>query len=229
MPMCPSHQADQQRVLDKVRHVLTAAGFDEAMTASIVPVEWTEAFSPWTQFPPLVSQPAMRGILADAPKDLSPADRIRRSLLPSLLEARRYNESLANPLIELFETARVYLPQDGGLPREQGTLGLVSGQDYASVKGVLEQLVSALDRVAVLEIDGFEHPLLESGKSSALRTRGHLLGYLGEVSAAGLRSFGLRTPCTCAELNLEVLAAIANLIPQMRPRVPIRPSPAIST
>ena len=39
------------------------------------------------------------------------ADRLRRSLVPSLLGARRTNESLANPAIELFEIAHVYLPQ----------------------------------------------------------------------------------------------------------------------
>ena len=39
------------------------------------------------------------------------ADRLRRSLVPSLLGARQTNESLANPTIELFEMAKVYLPQ----------------------------------------------------------------------------------------------------------------------
>ena len=48
------------------------------------------------------------------------ADRLRRSIVPSLLGARRTNESLSNPEIELFETAQVYLPQaDGGLPAEE--------------------------------------------------------------------------------------------------------------
>ena len=49
---------------------------------------------------------AMKGVLAEAPKDLSLADRLRQSVVPSLLEARRYNESMSNSVIELFETAR---------------------------------------------------------------------------------------------------------------------------
>ena len=47
------------------------------------------------------------------------ADCLRRSLVPSLLAVRRTNESLANAEIELFEIAKVYLPQGGELPHEE--------------------------------------------------------------------------------------------------------------
>ena len=60
---------------------------------------WSDAFSPWTDAPPLVANTPM----------LEGADRLRRSLVPSLLDVRRINESLSNPAIELFETARIYL------------------------------------------------------------------------------------------------------------------------
>ncbi len=41
-----------------------------------------------------------------------------------------------------------------------------------------------------------------------------MLGYLGEVSAAGLKQFELRGPTTVAELRLATLIATAKLIPQ---------------
>ena len=89
--------------------VLTAAGFDEAMTLSAVEEPWSEAFSPWTDAAPLrASTPVLRR-----------ADRLRRSLVPSLLGARQTNESLANPGIELFEIAHVYLPRGGGEAAER--------------------------------------------------------------------------------------------------------------
>ena len=109
VPMAASHRPDSDRVLAKVRQVLTAGGFDEAMTASVVPERWSDAFSPWTEAPPLVANTPM----------LEGADRLRRSLVPSLLDVRRINESLSNPTIELFETARIYLSTANGLPREQ--------------------------------------------------------------------------------------------------------------
>ena len=68
------------------------------------------------------------------------ADRLRRSLIPSVLVARKTNESLANDLIELFETANVYLPRPGQLPEERLMLGISSGRDFRVVKGVLEQI-----------------------------------------------------------------------------------------
>ena len=83
-----------------MRQVLTAGGLDEAMTASVVAGARSDAFSPWTNAPPLAANTPM----------LEGADRLRRSLVPSLLDARRINESLSNPTIELFETARIYLP-----------------------------------------------------------------------------------------------------------------------
>ena len=51
VPMVPSHRTREDRVLARVRHVLTAAGFDEALTLSVVEPAWSEAFSPWTSEP----------------------------------------------------------------------------------------------------------------------------------------------------------------------------------
>lgn len=225
VPLFPSHRTVRSRVGGRVRQVLTAAGFDEAMTASLVPSEWCNAFSPWTDTEALVSQPPMKGVLAEAPKELSAADRVRRSLLPSLLEARRYNESLANPVVELFEMAVVYLPQPEGLPREHWTLGLVSGQDYFFLKGVLERLLAALNDRAELEISAYRHPLFDRHKCVRLGVEGQTLGYVGELSDAGRKQFGLRGECACAELDLNRLTELAHLTPRV---VPVSPYPSIA-
>ena len=58
--------------------------------------------------------PSAAPLVANTPM-LEGADRLRRSLVPSLLDVRRINESLSNPTIELFETARIYLAATGGL------------------------------------------------------------------------------------------------------------------
>src|SRR5690606_41283403 len=65
-----------------------------------------------------------------------------RSLIPSLLAARRTNETLANPEIELFEIARVYLPRPEMLPVEEQMLAISSGGDFFHVKGTLESLLA---------------------------------------------------------------------------------------
>ncbi len=209
VPMAPSHRTHIDRVLAYVRRVLTASGFDEAMTLSVVESQWSEAFSPWTEAAPLIaSTPVLRR-----------ADRLRRSLVPSLLGARQTNQSLANPVIELFEIAHIYLPRGGQLPVEEMVVGLTSGGDYLSVKGVLQGLLLALNHSARLEVRPTQQPLFAAGRGAELRVstsaaRDLLLGYLGEVSDAGLQSFELRSPTAVAELRLATLAEIAQLVPQ---------------
>jgi phenylalanyl-tRNA synthetase beta chain len=206
VPMAPCHRSDEDRVLERVRQGLTAAGFDEAVTTSVVPRPWCDAFSPWSDAEPLgANTPMLKG-----------ADTLRKSLIPSLLEARRVNESVANEPIELFESARVYLPKLSGLPREQWTLGVTSGGDFHVLKGVVETLLETLHVSASLSVSEASLPLLEPERQGRLELDGRLLGYLGEVSSQGLKHFGLRSPATVLELDLGVLDEVANLVPQQR-------------
>jgi phenylalanyl-tRNA synthetase beta chain len=201
VPMAASHKSESDRVVAKVRQVLTAGGFDEAMTASVVPERWSGAFSPWTEAEALTANtPLLEG-----------ADRLRRSLVPSLLDARRINESLSNPVIELFETARIYLPRPGELPREQFTLAAVSGQGFLAVKGVVEALLAALHIAEPLALADFTHPLLSAGQAVELKIGGERLGFLGEISPAAQKTFGLRGAATVLELDLDALMQQARL------------------
>ena len=217
VPMCPSHRRREERVLSQARVALVASGFDEAFTASVVPAAWCSQFSPWSSAEPLVSSTPM----------LKGADRLRTSLIPSLLEARRGNEAVSNPIIELFEVARIYLSRAGQLPVEQWTLGITSGSDFAAVKGVIECLLDAVHCHEPLDVVPVQLPLLNAERSCELRFAGRQekLGFLGEVTAAGQKQFGLRSGTTIAELNLDLVAERARLIPQY---VEPCPYPAIS-
>ncbi len=204
VPMAASHRSDEDRVLDRVRQVLVCAGFDEAMTTSVVADELAAMFSPWTDAPALqTSTPMLKG-----------ADRLRRSLTPSLVEARRVNEALGNPVIELFETARIYLPTDNGLPREQFNLAIVSGGDYYHVKGTIEAILTALRGGLQLKTREIRLPLLDPVKSAELLVGEQRLGFLGQLSVAGCEQVGLRASVTIAEVRLDVLFGLADLIPK---------------
>jgi phenylalanyl-tRNA synthetase beta chain len=210
VPMAASHKPDADRVLAKVRGVLTAGGFNEALTASVVSERWDGAFSPWTDQPPLVTNSPM----------LENSDRLRRSLVPSLLDVRRINESLSNPAIELFEIARVYWPTAGDLPREQPTLAATSGRGFLQVKGVVEALLAALHISTPLELTDFAHEPLIPGQASELKLGGQRLGFLGDVSPVGQKSFGLRGAATILEIDLSLLAAKAVLVPKFAEQSP---------
>ncbi len=155
VPMASSSRTDRDRLLAKVREVLTAAGVDEAMTLSVVEPPLSDAFSPWTDAAPLqLSMPILRR-----------ADQMRRSLAPSLLAARRTNESLSNPRIELFEIARIYLPRPGQLPDEPLLLSIVSGRDFLAVKGIVEAVVERLNPAARLEVADYRQELFAAGRA----------------------------------------------------------------
>ncbi len=214
VPMAPSAKIRRDRVLDKVRQALTGAGVDEALTLSVVEQPASDAFTPWTNAPPLrLSMPILRR-----------ADLLRRSLIPSLLQARRTNETLSNPAVELFETARIYLPQADGSPREELTLSIVSGRDFLTVKGILETALAALHISASLEVIDFKHQLLSPGRSVELRLNGARFGFLGELSPTGLKQFELRGTATVAEIRISALEPIANLAPQS---AELSPYPAV--
>ncbi|HEY2827761.1 MAG TPA: phenylalanine--tRNA ligase subunit beta, partial [Pirellulales bacterium] len=204
VPMAASHRTGQDRVLTKVREALVSAGVNEAMTISVVEAPVAETFSPWTESPPLVSStPVLRR-----------ADQLRRSLIPSLLEAQRNNESLGNLRVDLFEIARIYLSRKGLLPDEQLMLGITSGGDFLAVKGMLEEIVARLNPAAVLEVVDYQHELFRQGRAVELRIGGTKIGYLGEVSVAALKKFELREPTTVAEVKIEALEGIARLVSQ---------------
>ena len=195
-PMAASHRTDRDRVLEKIREALIAAGIDEAMTISLVEPAAAEAFSPWTDAPPLISStPVLRR-----------ADRLRRSLIPSLLEARRNNESLANPRVELFEIARIYLPKTGGLPNEPLMLGITSAGDFFAVKAVVEEILARLNPAVSLEVADYKHDLFRPGRAVQLSVGGKPIGLSWARSAQqALKKFELRDPTTVAEIQIDAL------------------------
>jgi phenylalanyl-tRNA synthetase beta chain len=100
------------------------------------------------------------------------------------------------------------------LPEESLMLAISSGGDYSSVKGIIEGIVARLNPTAVIEAVDFKHSLLKPGAAAELRIGAKRLGYLGEVSTAGLKQFDLREPTAVAEIQISLLEEIIELIPR---------------
>jgi phenylalanyl-tRNA synthetase beta chain len=211
--MAASTRTRSDRVLAQVRETLTAAGFDEAMTLSAVDESWVDAIQPWSEAPPLrASTPVLRR-----------ADRLRQTLVPSLLAARRHNEKLSNQTIELFEMANAYLPVEGQLPQQKRLLAITSGGGFLEVKGVIEALAARVAPSLPLDVGEVNYSLLDDAKQCRLRLGEHPLGYLGELSDAGRERFELRGGSTVAEIDLDMLVALAELVPRAEPLSPYPP------
>lgn len=215
VPMAASYRPKTDRVIDKVRSVMTAAGFDEAVTPSLVPKPWSDAFSPWTDSPPLISSQPMLGVLEEYSQNIGAVNLLRRSLIPSLLEVRRINEYRFNADVNLFETAKVYLPVgDHEIPEQPTKLAIVSIRDFFAVKGVIETLIRNIDPAASLVITECDHDLLDNSQSGELKIGEQVLGWIGTVSISAKKLFGLRSDATVAELDIGLLEQKAILIPR---------------
>jgi phenylalanyl-tRNA synthetase beta chain len=213
--MVASTRSREDRVLDQVRDAMVALGFDEAMTISTVDREWVDVFRPWSNAEPLAtSTPVLRR-----------ANCLRQSLLPSLLAARRINETLFNSTIELFEIASVYLPQKSELPDQRRMLGLTSGGGFLELKGAVETLIAAIAPGAQLSAKPYDSLFFTAGEGSELFLNGRILGYLGMASQKVREQYELRGETCVAELDLGVLIDSAVLV---RRALELSPYPPVS-
>jgi phenylalanyl-tRNA synthetase beta chain len=202
--------------------VLVAAGLCEAMTRSVVSEAFESTASPWTALPPRRVAPALvRG-----------ADRLRRTLLPSLLEACGHNRAVGAPHGDLFEVARAYLDRggnaSGGSPLEEPLLvSLVVGGPYAKAKGLAEGVIGRLGGVVKFRRGAFDlftpgraaEIVLERAGAEPVR-----VGVVGEVSDVVLSRLNLEGPVSAAELRLDLLEISGS---QPRKLVPPSEFPAV--
>ena len=215
----PVEWSARETAVRRAGEVFVGAGLCEAMTRSVVSEALEATPSPWGAGPSLSIQPALvRG-----------ADRLRRSLVPSLLEARAGNVAAGNADADLFEIARAYVArpaeQAAESPVEEPLLATcVVGGDYFRAKGLAEAVLARIGAglEATLEWRPVEIDLFARGRAAeiVLRNDGETarVGVVGEVAAAVLDRASLAGPVAAAELRLDLLdAAVAAERPLERP------------
>ncbi len=207
VPLASAPRGRRERVENEVRHVLTASGFDEAYTFSLVSEELSVPLSSAGALPPIRVEHSSR----------KRENALRQSLVPSLLAIRRHNEAHGNADADLFEIANVYQPRpDQMLPNEPTCLGLVSGRDFLGMKGVVEALLERLHLDATFEArqPAQSVALFAEGRCAELFLQGRPLGFVGEVDRTQLDAYELRAACSAAELSFDLLRERAELVPQ---------------
>ena len=224
----PVAESARERTVRRVAEVLVAAGFCEAMTRSVVGESLEAMSSPWGDAPPLVcAPPLVRG-----------ADRLRRTLVPSLMEARAANMAVGAQRPDLFETAHAYVARpataagqalgDGPIPaspvEEPLLVSFVMGGAFAAAKGLTEAVLERLG-IAAHAVNGprvvFRPVVLNlfaNGRAAeiALERPGlpaERVGVIGEVAVAPLAAAGLKGPVAAAELRLDRLEFAIDMEP----------------
>ncbi len=208
IPVTPSSKRVFDSATQRIRSVLVATGISEAMTPSVVTQKLDKTLSPWTDRPALTTQTAM----------LKGAKTLRRTLLPSLLQARANNWSAASLEADLFEIAHIYVPSESGtgLPEELYAVGLAVGGDFFRAKGVVELLCEALGIEHSLAVEPRDVAGFVPGQIVRISVNDSHLGFLGVVDPKTLKQWKLPGPVIVAELAIPALLELAHLIPQQQ-------------
>jgi len=206
--VAPSAKRPFDVAVEKVRGVMMAGGFCEAMTPSIVTNKADTIVSPWTDSSALGTVTTM----------LEGARRLRRSILPSLLLSRAANWAAASVEADLFEIAHIYLP--GGspskAPTEQYSLAFVSGQDYFFVKGIVNALVDRLGIQSRLEYHTDSIEGMNDEWSATIKLGSRTIGYQGIFEPKSQRELKLPGQVVAVELSLVALLEEAKLVPTQK-------------
>lgn len=211
VPLSLSQKTLTERVLDRIRDTLTAAGFFETITLSFVSGELAELI------------PSNNSKLSVDHSSRRQENTLRQSLIPSLLVVRRDNERHGNFNAKLFETAGVYLAAQPGDPTtEPRRLSFVTGGSFVEAKGVVEALARRINPQSVVTVRPSDQPHFVPGRGAEVLLNGQSLGWLGELSRDVTDKLDLRDSVIAAELDLATLEASPNLVPTFTelPRYP---------
>lgn len=216
-------EGPEQRALDLTRDTLIACGFYEAITYSFVsPSVYDDLFLPAEDLRRL-SIPLQNPLTAEQGV-------MRTTLLPGLLKVLQHNFSYQEFNQLIFETGAVYLAGSlplEELPREESRLALAAtGQlpeanwvvpssqaDFFVVKGALEAVTGRLHLKDIKFLPGTV-PFIHPTRCALIMIDGAEAGFLGELHPAVAERWGIRQSVSVAEINMDLLAERANLVPQ---------------
>lgn len=222
----PVELSRHEKTIRRASEVLVSAGFCEAMTRSVVNEAMETTQSPWNHAGSTDQARATKSFAETGPLSVSPAlvrgaDRLRRTLLPSLLEARAGNMSVGAPHGDLFEIARAYLP--GSTPHapieEPLLLSLVTEGDFSVAKGLAEAVLAGLglpseaDRCRGANRITFRRLFLDlfaPGQAAeivlhAVDCEPERIGVVGIIASGIAGRFGLASAVGAMELRLDRL------------------------
>lgn len=144
---------------------------------------------------------------------------MRTTLIPSILEVMQRNILRDNKEVGIFEIGKVYLNTGKDLPDERLKLAVaIAGDvDFFNLKGIIENLLSALS-VDKAEFEReTENVTFHPGRCAKLLVRKNYAGVLGEIHPDVLENYDIETRVYVAEIDLETLFNAAKLEKKYKP------------
>ena len=195
-----------ERVREIVSHVLTAAGYFEAVTFTFTSADHARRFR--------------RGDVTAEPLACRGTPLVvREAVAPGVVESLRVNRNAGTADARLFEIARRFIPVAGqDLPHEELRLALACGDDFRTVRGVLEAVFEALrvgHRIAFTASD--RYPDLDPDAAAEILMDEEPIGFIGRATRAAAGAFELDEPPLVAEVGYGKLVEAADLQPRYKP------------
>jgi len=135
---------------------------------------------------------------------------LRRSMMPGILRALRYNVGHRNPGLRFFEIGRVFSEEDGRVPTERELLSVAlhgSDDDARTAVRLWRTLADTLrledPRMEAATVSGLHPTRTARLRAGAVAS----FGVVGEVDPAVVAEFGLEGRIGWIEIDLEALHA----------------------
>lgn len=143
---------------------------------------------------------------------------MRRSLWPGLLRAAQQNLSRQQHRCRLFEAGTQFAGSGAGVAETRVVAGLATGPhwpehwdaprrevDFFDVKGDVEVLLEATNRVSEFRFEHGEHPALNPGQTACIKHASEIVGWLGSLHPQLQRDFDLKKHVVMFSLQLDAL------------------------
>lgn len=195
--------------LSRVRAMLVARGFQEAVTYSFVDPKLQKLVHPDSEAMVLPNPIS------------SEMSAMRLSMFTGLLNAVGYNQARQQTRVRLFETGLRFIPDaqaESGV-RQQAMLGVVIAGpqsdehwsmesktvDFFDLKGDLEAIIGLTVSEAEFSFKGAQHPAMHPGQCAEILRNDRVIGYIGAVHPSLEKPFGLNGKTIVFELELDAL------------------------
>ncbi|MFQ6371693.1 phenylalanine--tRNA ligase subunit beta [Shewanella sp. YIC-542] len=202
--------------LGKVRDLLTARGFQEAITYSFVDPKLQQQVHPQQQ-----------ALILPNPIS-SEMSAMRLSLFTGLLGAVGYNQARQQGRVRLFETGLRFVPDqtaEMGVLQQQVLAAVIAGPqsdehwsvesktvDFFDLKGDLEAIIGLTASDAEFSFRSATHSALHPGQCAEILRNDQVIGVIGAVHPALEKTFGLNGKTIVFEVQLDAL--LAGSVPQ---------------
>ncbi|GIU03763.1 phenylalanine--tRNA ligase subunit beta [Shewanella morhuae] len=195
--------------LKRVRALLVARGFQEAVTYSFVDPKLQN-----------LVHPGVAAMVLPNPIS-SEMSAMRLSMFTGLLAAVGYNQSRQQSRVRLFETGLRFVPDinaESGVRQQAMLAGVITGLqndehwsmesktvDFFDLKGDLEAIIGLTVSVSEFSFRGATHSALHPGQCAEILRNDRVIGHIGAIHPSLEKPFGLNGKTIVFELELDAL------------------------